>query len=100
LIFGGTSFASPNLTIQHASIKFGTSVRNSRFVVAKPVLIVGTDTRFLIFAGEKTALLAKLGGGLQKIGAFKFDKFITTDGFKFLQPNNEWLRFAPAGPNL
>jgi len=46
---------------------------------------------------KKEALLTKLGGGLQTIGAFKVEKFITTDGFKFLLPNNEWVAFRASG---
>jgi alpha-D-glucose phosphate-specific phosphoglucomutase len=50
------------------------------------------------FAPEKKeALLAKLGGGLQNIGVFKVEKFITTDGYKFLLPNNEWVAFRASG---
>jgi alpha-D-glucose phosphate-specific phosphoglucomutase len=50
------------------------------------------------FAPEKKeALLKKLGGGLDKIGAFKVEKFITTDGFKFLLPNREWVAFRASG---
>ena len=50
------------------------------------------------FAPEKKdALLAKLGGGLTNIGAFKVEKFITTDGFKFLLPNREWVAFRASG---
>ncbi|HLZ55023.1 MAG TPA: phosphoglucomutase/phosphomannomutase family protein, partial [Verrucomicrobiae bacterium] len=43
------------------------------------------------------ALLAKLGSGLQNIGAFQVEKFITTDGFKFLLPNREWVAFRASG---
>ncbi len=50
------------------------------------------------FAPEKkTALLAKLAGGLETIGTFKVEKFITTDGFKFLLPNREWVAFRASG---
>jgi phosphomannomutase len=50
------------------------------------------------FAPEKKeALLKKLGGGLDSIGAFKVEKFITTDGFKFLLPNREWVAFRASG---
>ncbi len=50
------------------------------------------------FAPEKKdALLAKLGSGLQSIGAFKVEKFITTDGYKFLLPNREWVAFRASG---
>jgi alpha-D-glucose phosphate-specific phosphoglucomutase len=50
------------------------------------------------FAPEKKdALLARLGGGLDKIGAFKVEQFITTDGFKFLLPNGEWVAFRASG---
>lgn len=45
----------------------------------------------------KDALLAKLGSGLDKIGSFKVEKFITTDGFKYLLPNNEWVAFRASG---
>ncbi|MGH7953308.1 MAG: phosphoglucomutase/phosphomannomutase family protein, partial [Limisphaerales bacterium] len=46
---------------------------------------------------KKEALLAKLGAGLEFIGAFKVEKFITTDGYKFLLPNNEWVAFRASG---
>ena len=50
------------------------------------------------FAPEKKdALLAKLGSGLKSIGAFKVEKFITTDGFKFLLPGREWVAFRASG---
>jgi alpha-D-glucose phosphate-specific phosphoglucomutase len=45
----------------------------------------------------KAALLAKLGSGLQSIGPFKVEKFITTDGFKYLLPNREWVAFRASG---
>src|SRR4029079_13876134 len=41
-----------------------------------------------IQADSKDRLLKKLGSGLSEIGAFKVQKFITTDGFKYLLPNN------------
>ena len=47
--------------------------------------------------GKKEALPAKLGGGLTNIGAFKVEKFITTDGFKFLLPDREWVAFRASG---
>ncbi|MSU62537.1 MAG: phosphoglucomutase/phosphomannomutase family protein [Pedosphaera sp.] len=46
---------------------------------------------------SKEALLRKLAGGLDRIGAFKVEKFITTDGFKFLLPNREWVAFRASG---
>ena len=46
---------------------------------------------------KKEALLAKLGASLDKIGPFKVEKFITTDGFKFLLPNREWVAFRASG---
>jgi alpha-D-glucose phosphate-specific phosphoglucomutase len=45
----------------------------------------------------KDALLAKLGSGLSAIGGFKVEKFITTDGFKYLLPNREWVAFRASG---
>ena len=57
-----------------------------------------TDRINVSFAPEKKdLLLAKLGGGLQNIGAFKVEKFITTDGYKFLLPNREWVAFRASG---
>jgi phosphoglucomutase len=46
---------------------------------------------------KKDALLARLGGGLQSIGVFPVEKFITTDGYKFLLPNKEWVAFRASG---
>lgn len=46
---------------------------------------------------SKAAIMAKLGGGLKNIGAFAVEKFITTDGYKFLLPNNEWVAFRASG---
>lgn len=45
----------------------------------------------------KDALLAKLGSGLEKIGPYKVEKFITTDGFKYLLPAHEWVAFRASG---
>jgi phosphoglucomutase len=50
-----------------------------------------------IQAESKERLLKQLGSGLSKIGAFKVEKFITTDGFKYLLPNNEWVAFRASG---
>jgi phosphomannomutase len=48
-------------------------------------------------AEKKEALLRKLQGGLDSIGAFKVEKFITTDGYKFLLPGGEWVAFRASG---
>jgi alpha-D-glucose phosphate-specific phosphoglucomutase len=57
-----------------------------------------TDRINVSFAPEKKdALLAKLSGGLKNIGAFPVEKFITTDGYKFLLPGNEWVAFRASG---
>ena len=42
-------------------------------------------------------MLAKLGSGLQNIGTFKVEKFITTDGYKYLLPTREWVAFRASG---
>jgi alpha-D-glucose phosphate-specific phosphoglucomutase len=66
--------------------------------LAKQIGEFYTDRINISFSPEKKdELLAKLGGGLQNIGAFKVEKFITTDGFKFLLPNNEWVAFRASG---
>jgi phosphomannomutase len=45
----------------------------------------------------KDALLQKLAKGLDKVGPFPVEKFITTDGYKFLLPNREWVAFRASG---
>jgi phosphoglucomutase len=46
---------------------------------------------------QKDTLLKKLSAGLESIGSFKVEKFITIDGFKFLLPNREWVAFRASG---
>ena len=46
---------------------------------------------------KKAALLKRLAKGLDKIGGSEVEKFITTDGYKFLLPNNEWVAFRASG---
>jgi len=46
---------------------------------------------------KKEALLSKLAAGLDSVGPFKVEKFITTDGYKFLLPNREWVAFRASG---
>ena len=46
---------------------------------------------------HKEALLNHLAAGLDSIGPFKVEKFITTDGYKFLLPNREWVAFRASG---
>ncbi len=45
----------------------------------------------------KDALLQRLASGLEQIGGIKVEKFITTDGYKFLLPNREWVAFRASG---
>jgi alpha-D-glucose phosphate-specific phosphoglucomutase len=57
-----------------------------------------TDRINVSFAPEKKdELLAKLGSGLTAIGSYPVEKYITTDGFKFLLPNHEWVAFRASG---
>jgi phosphoglucomutase len=46
---------------------------------------------------KKEELLSRLGGGLDRIGAFPVEKRVTTDGFKFLLPKGEWVAFRASG---
>ena len=46
---------------------------------------------------KKEALLEKLARGLKSVGPFPVEKFITTDGFKFLLPKGEWVAFRASG---
>ena len=48
-------------------------------------------------ADKKDALLNKLAGGLKSVGPFPVEKFITTDGYKFLLPGGEWVAFRASG---
>ena len=36
-------------------------------------------------------------GLLTAIGPFKVERFITTDGYKYLLPNQEWVAFRASG---
>jgi len=46
---------------------------------------------------KKEALLNKLAAGLDSVGPFKVEKLITTDGYKFLLPNREWIALRASG---
>jgi phosphomannomutase len=46
---------------------------------------------------KKEALLALLASGLKEVGGLPVQQFITTDGFKFLLPNREWVAFRASG---
>lgn len=46
---------------------------------------------------RKEALLNLLAGGLDKVGSSRVERFITTDGYKFLLPDNEWVAFRASG---
>jgi phosphoglucomutase len=45
----------------------------------------------------KEGLVARLAGGLKAVGSFPVEKFITTDGWKFLLPGGEWVAFRASG---
>ena len=46
---------------------------------------------------RKEAMLSRLGAGLEKVGTFPVEKFITTDGWKFLLPDRQWVAFRASG---
>ena len=46
---------------------------------------------------QKEVILGKLAAGPAAIGPFRVVKFITTDGYKFLLANNEWVAFRASG---
>jgi alpha-D-glucose phosphate-specific phosphoglucomutase len=56
-----------------------------------------TRINVAIQADKKDALLKRLAAGMDKFGAFPVEKFITTDGYKFLLPNREWVAFRASG---
>jgi phosphoglucomutase len=45
----------------------------------------------------REGLVSRLAGGLQAVGPFPVEKFITTDGWKFLLPKGEWVAFRASG---
>jgi phosphoglucomutase len=47
--------------------------------------------------GVKAELLARLAVGFKTVGSFPVEKFITTDGWKFLLPQGEWVAFRASG---
>jgi alpha-D-glucose phosphate-specific phosphoglucomutase len=46
---------------------------------------------------KREELLSRLSAGLSTIGPFPVEKFITTDGFKFMLANGEWVAFRASG---
>lgn len=42
-------------------------------------------------------MLANLAKGLESVGGIRVEKFVTTDGYKFLLPNREWVAFRASG---
>ncbi|MEN9574932.1 MAG: hypothetical protein RL514_2787 [Verrucomicrobiota bacterium] len=56
-----------------------------------------TRINLRIAAEQKDAIVAKLTAGPSHIGSSPVQKFITTDGFKFLLPDGEWVAFRASG---
>ena len=48
-------------------------------------------------AEKMAGLMKRLGAGLDEVGPFPVQKFITTDGYKFLLPSSEWVAFRASG---
>ena len=46
---------------------------------------------------QKEQLLKRLSAGPKNIGIFPVQKFVTTDGFKFILPDDEWVAFRASG---
>jgi phosphoglucomutase len=46
---------------------------------------------------KKEELIKKLGGSISQIGKSRVVQFVTTDGFKFLLPDREWVAFRASG---
>jgi alpha-D-glucose phosphate-specific phosphoglucomutase len=45
----------------------------------------------------KEELLSRLAGGLKAVATYPVEKFITTDGWKFLLPQGQWVAFRASG---
>ncbi len=57
-----------------------------------------TERLNVAIAPEKMAgLIARLKAGLDAVGPFAVEEFVTTDGFKFLLPKGEWVGFRASG---
>ncbi len=54
-------------------------------------------TNIAVQPDRKAALLAKLACGLDRVGPFPVQQFLTTDGYKYLLPNQEWVAFRASG---
>lgn len=48
-------------------------------------------------ADRKEALLKRLAGGMDRFAGKPVKQFITTDGFKFVLPDDEWVAFRASG---
>ncbi len=76
----------------------GKSLGNILKQLSKRIGEFHTDRiNIAILPDRKAALEAKLGSGLASIGRFKVEKFITTDGYKFILPGGEWVAFRASG---
>ena len=63
----------------------------------KTGLFLTDRLNFRIPPKKKDALLKRLAAGLDKIGSYPVQQFITTDGYKFLLPKQEWVAFRASG---
>jgi phosphomannomutase len=45
----------------------------------------------------REGLLSRLAGGLKTVGSYPVEKFITTDGWKFMLPQGQWVAFRASG---
>ena len=71
-------------------------------VILKEIAKLGGDfytdrINIHIEAAKKDELLSRLSGNVEKIGKFPVEKRITTDGYKFILPNGEWVAFRASG---
>lgn len=48
-------------------------------------------------AEAKEALLDRLSKGLDKVGRYRVESFISIDGYKFLLPGQQWVAFRASG---
>ena len=48
-------------------------------------------------ADAKEALLNRLSKGLDKVGRYPVESFISMDGYKFVLPGQQWVAFRASG---
>jgi len=96
-------FTFDNVRIATQAIaQYLLSLNPAQKAPASKTLILGYDTRFLERGFSLAAAEVLASNGLTPLlcnrdTPFKVEKFITTEWFKYLLPNREWVAFRASG---